>query len=161
MSNVTTATIDDLADLVRLNNLVQALHADLYPDFFKPRADETELEKMFSALLADQAHIVAVHRDGGLVKGYIWFEVQDLPQSALTFPSRRIYVHHISVTDTDRRRGIGADLIGWVEAYAASLGIRQMAVDHWLANSAAQSFFLRSGFSPVRIIMRKHLPTAD
>jgi hypothetical protein len=36
-----------------------------------------------------------------------------------------------------------------------------MAVDHWLANSAAQSFFLRSGFSPVRIIMRKHLPAPD
>jgi hypothetical protein len=49
----------------------------------------------------------------------------------------------------------------WAEEFAASPGIKQVALDHWLANSGAQMFFSRMGFSLLKVIMRKDLSAAD
>lgn len=150
-----------MTDLVALNAVAHALHAELYPDDFKQQADAAELAVMFNGLIADEAQVVAIYREGRAAKGYVWFEVQERVETPLTPRSRRLYIHHLSVDDTQRQRGIGTDLIRWAEAHAASLGIKQIAVDHWLSNGAARTFFSRKGFSPFRVIMRKYLTSCE
>jgi ribosomal protein S18 acetylase RimI-like enzyme len=107
--------------------------------------------------VADDAHAVAVHRESGQSQGYVWLEVQERPETALTPASKRIYVHHIVVADASRRRGVGSALMRWVEDHAASRGIGRIVLEHWAANETAQAFFTRSGFSPVKMVVRKDL----
>ena len=155
MSQVRVVSDEDVEDLVRLNRDVQALHATLYPNDFKQHADAEALRSLLIGLMADQAHVLAVHRNNGEAKGYVWFEVQERLETALTPAGRRIYIHHIAVSEAYRRRGVASELIQWAEEYGASKGIHQVLLDHWIANGTAQAFFTGCGFSPLRIIMRK------
>ena len=155
MSKVRLAETGDIEELVRLNGIVQALHARLHPELFKTQADPSELARLFSERIANALHVIAVYRDGDETKGYVWFELQDAPETAFTYSSKRIYIHHLSVTCSAQRQGIGRQLLDWVEAYAASRGIRQILVDHWAANAAADAFFSRSGYAPLRKILLK------
>src|SRR5690348_14613562 len=94
---VRLAGADDVEDILALNQQVLALHASLYPEDFKSRADPAELLALFARVMADHAHAVAVYGAPGEVEGYVWLEVQQRPETALTFSSTRIYVHHIVV----------------------------------------------------------------
>jgi ribosomal protein S18 acetylase RimI-like enzyme len=157
VSKVRRASGDDVQDIIELNQQVLSLHAALYPERFKPQADQAELLAMFTRFMADDAHVVAVHRDSGRAEGYVWLEVQERPETALTWSSRRIYIHHIVVADGARRQGIGSALMRWVEDHAATLGVGQIVLEHWAANEAAQTFFSRAGFSPIKSVVRKEL----
>jgi ribosomal protein S18 acetylase RimI-like enzyme len=157
VSTVTRATGEDIDELIELNQQVLRLHASLYPADFKQEADPAELRALFARTIADDAHAVAVHRESGRAQGYVWLEVQERPETALTPAAKRIYVHHIVVADASRRRGVGSALMRWVEDHAASRAIGRIVLEHWAANETAQAFFTRSGFSPVKLVVRKEL----
>jgi GNAT superfamily N-acetyltransferase len=155
VSKVRLASSEDVQDIIELNQQVLGLHAALYPERFKPHADPAELLAMFTWVMAEPAHLVAVYRDRGPVEGYVWLELQQRAETALTLPATRIYINHIVVADAARRRGIGSELMQWVDQHAASSGIRQIVLEHWAANDTAQRFFAHSGFAPVKMALRK------
>lgn len=140
LSKIKAATVDDVSDLVALNGSVHALHADLYPDDFKHQPDMGKLSAMFSGLLTTDAHVVAICREGFDAKGYVWFEIQERVETPLKPCSRCLYIHHLSVVPTDRRRGVATALINWAEDFAAGLGIRQIALDGAVRANAPLEF---------------------
>ena len=120
----------DINVIVRLNRDVQQLHADLEPAFFKSNTNHEEVAAFFAGKLALREPFRLADGDNG-PNGYVWFEVQERAETALTFPSKRIYIHHLSVRRRARRRGIASELMRQVEAEALAEGITSIALATW------------------------------
>ena len=155
--SVRVASAADLHDIVRLNRDAQQLHAELEPSFFKSNVNNKEVAAFFAAKLAlSENHIrLADSCDGP--NGYVWFEVQDRPETPLTLARKRIYIHHLSVQAGARRHGVASALLRQVEAEALAGGITNIALDTWAANGSARSFFEACGFAPFNFSLGKRL----
>jgi ribosomal protein S18 acetylase RimI-like enzyme len=147
------ATDADLDALVRLNQIVQSVHAELYPDDFLPTIDADGLR----ALLAPRLGNVAIAEMNGEPVGYMWCEVQTRPASPFSPARRRLYVHHLSVAPDARRNGVASALMAHAETHAEGEELDEIALSHWAANTGAAQFFAAHGFAPYQILMRKRL----
>lgn len=150
---IRVATDADLETLVRLNQVVQSVHADLYPDDFEPTVDADGLK----ALLATRLGNVAIAEINDEPVGYMWCEVQTRPASPFSLARRRLYVHHLSVMPNAHRSGIGSALMAHAEARAEGEELDEIALSHWAANTGAAQFFAAHGFAPYQLLLRKRL----
>ncbi|WP_454887275.1 N-acetyltransferase family protein [Sphingomonas oryzagri] len=147
----------DIPDLVRLNGVVQNLHAQLSPDIFRSDWAPSDLEAFWADRLDDQNSEVIIASLDNRAVGYIWFEVQTREQDALHLRRRRIYVHHIAVDESARGEGVGANLLDQAELEAERAGISNVVLDAWAANETAQGFFGARGYGPVNVGLGKSL----
>lgn len=150
---IRVATEADLDTLVQLNQVVQSVHAELYPDDFTATVDADGFKKFIAPRLAE----VAIAEVDSEPVGYIWFDIQSRPASPFSPATRRLYVHHLSVAPEARRRGVAAALMSHAEAYAESEQLDEVALSHWAANSGAHQFFTAQGFAPYLLLLRKKL----
>jgi diamine N-acetyltransferase len=141
--------------------VVQSLHAALHPDVFKQPVDPSPVRMFFAAQLDGPRSSIAIAESDHAPVGYVWFEIQALPETPFTFPRPRIYVHHISVIPEARRRGVATALMRFVEKRAASEGIEEIALHTWAANLAAQQFFGSQGYVPFNVVFRKKLASVS
>ena len=148
----------DASLLALLNRDVQRLHAALEPGVFKPHADDEEVAAFFAARLALPEHHMRIAEAAEGPKGYIWFEVQERPETPLKLAQKRIYIHHLSVQSDARRQGIASALLNHVTEEAAVRGIASVALDTWAANVSARSFFSARGFEPFNLSLGRRLP---
>jgi ribosomal protein S18 acetylase RimI-like enzyme len=155
---VRAASEADFDTLIWLNQIVQSLHAALYPGDFKRVIDPVAVRTLFATRLAAPEHVVGIAEADRVPVGYVWFEVQARPETAFN-PSRpRIYVHNISVAPGARRRGVATTLMSYVEQQAASKGIYEVVLDTWAENLEARRFFGSQGFAEFNVMLRKKLP---
>ncbi|CAN7553881.1 N-acetyltransferase family protein [Mesorhizobium sp. LjRoot246] len=154
---VKAASEEDLEALIRLNQVVQDLHAALYPDDFKQATDPLSVRRFFAARLVGPKRKIGIAKANHVPVGYVWFEVQARPETPFTLPRPRIYVHHISVVPDARRRGIATALMRHVEQQALSEGINEIALDTWVDNLDARQFFISQGFAVLNVALRKKL----
>jgi len=151
---VRLATPADLDAIVELNQVVQSVHAELYPEDFRPTAQADGLRDLLAPRLAN----VAIAEIDGVRVGYIWFEIQTRPANPFSPPLRRLFVHHLSVLRDFHRRGVASALMSHAEAFAEGEDIDEIALSHWTNNTAARQFFATQGFAPYQIYTRKKLP---
>jgi diamine N-acetyltransferase len=155
--SVRVASAADIDAIVRLNREVQQLHAELEPSFFKSNVDSEEVAAFFAAKLALSENHIRLADCGDGPNGYVWFEVQERPETPLTLARKCIYIHHLSVQGRARRHGIASALLRQVEAEALIRGITSIALDTWAANGSARSFFEARGFTPFNLSLGKRL----
>lgn len=154
---VRVATNADLDTLVRLNQVVQTVHAELYPADFHVTVDADGLK----ALLAPRLEAISIAELDSDQVGYIWFDVQTRSATPFSPPRKRLYVHHLSVAPEARRRGVARALMSHAEAHADAEALDEIALSHWAANTGAQEFFAAQGFEPYQVLMRKRRADAD
>jgi len=130
----------------------------LEPTFFKAAPDAEELIAFFAAKMSSPESHILIASIAAEPAGYVWFDVQDRPDTPLTLPRRRIYIHHLSVQAGARRQSLATMLMKHVEDKALALGIRTIALDTWAANSSARSFFSGRGFEPFNVSLNRQLP---
>ncbi len=154
---VRAASEADFDALVQLNQVVQSLHATLYPGDFKQVADPSAVRAFFASRLAAPKSGIGIAEADGAPIGYVCFEVQAQPETPFSPPRRRIYVHHISVAPDARRRGTPTALMRHVEHRAVSDHIDEIALDAWAMNLDALQFFGSQGFAAFNVMLRKKL----
>jgi ribosomal protein S18 acetylase RimI-like enzyme len=152
---VRTASEADLDALIQLNQVVQGLHAELYPDDFSRVTDASAVGAFFAARLVEPASAIGIAEADRAATGYVLFEIQARAETAFTLPRSRIYVHHIAVATDARRRGVATALMRHVEQRAALEGIDDIVLDTWAANVDAQRFFSTRGFATFKVLLRK------
>ncbi|WP_158004022.1 GNAT family N-acetyltransferase [Methylobacterium indicum] len=152
------AVAEDVSDLAILNRLVQEAHVRAEPAYFRADYRHEQVEGFFRRLLLAENFTVLLAKISDISIGYLWFETQVRPDNIFKFSLRRIYIHHIAVSEGAQRKGVGVALVRAVEAEAEARGIAHVAVDTWSFNANAQAFFQRLGFEPFNIAMRKVLP---
>lgn len=148
---VRLATPADLAVIVELNQVVQSVHAELYPDDFRPAVEADGLRTLLAPRLAN----IAIAELDGAPAGYIWFEIQTRPANAFSPALRRLFVHHLSVGRDFRRQGVASALMAHAEAFAEGEDINEIALSYWANNAVARQFFAAQGFAPYQVYVRK------
>jgi ribosomal protein S18 acetylase RimI-like enzyme len=155
--DIRTADPSDVKALVRLNRQVQSLHAALYPNDFKANVDDDELSEFILATMDQYGNRIAIAEIAGNAVGYVWFEVRNRPETALTFAKRTVFLQQICISSDNRRQKIGSALMRHVEQFATKENADEIILGAWSSNETARSFFPSCGFEAFTILLRKHL----
>jgi GNAT superfamily N-acetyltransferase len=146
------ASAADAATLAALNTHVQSWHAAEYPDVFFDRPDPEGLMQWFADRLADPA--CTAFLVGDPPSGYAFCSLQSREASVFSPAIRRLMVDHIGVAPEARRQGHGRRLLEAARDLARDLGVDEILLDTWEANTEAHAFFRAAGFSPRRMLFR-------
>jgi ribosomal protein S18 acetylase RimI-like enzyme len=146
------AGAEDAATLAALNSHVQFWHAAQYPDVFFARPDPQGLVQWFADRLADPA--CTAFLAGDPPAGYALCSLQTREASVFSPAIRRLMVDHIGVAPEARRQGHGHRLLEAARGLGRELGVDEILLDTWEANTEAQAFFRAAGFSPRRMLFR-------
>jgi ribosomal protein S18 acetylase RimI-like enzyme len=143
---VRKAAVDDAEVIAALNEHVQAVHATLLPEIFKPVGASTLTAADARAFLDKPDTLALLATSGGEAVGYAYAEVRRRPETAFAFAHDEVYLHYISVAAGSRRRGVGTALVNALSHHGAGLGITRLVLDVWTVNEPARAFFKAHGF---------------
>src|SRR6516164_2999318 len=104
---VRKATPTDAEALSSLNSDVQTIHWSALPAQFKPPGPETFPPTAAAALLARPENLVFIAEVNSLPVGYAYAEVIYRPETSFRYSDDLVYLHHISVRPSHRKRGLG------------------------------------------------------
>jgi len=76
--------------LIQLNQTVQSVHAELYPEDFRRVVDLSSVRTFFTSRLGDPRSVIGIAAAEGVPVGYVWFDVQVRPETASNPPRSRI-----------------------------------------------------------------------
>ena len=144
--NIRIAESRDKDLLAQLNEEVQALHAEMYPELFRPYVKE-QATALFEWALQQPSYHHFIAFEGDLPVGYMQVERRQYG-NALRKEVLVLYIHHLCVVKTHQHRGIGRCLLDHARAFAQAQGIRRMELDVWSRNARAKRAFQKYGFAP-------------
>jgi ribosomal protein S18 acetylase RimI-like enzyme len=146
------ASVADAAILADLNTHVQAWHAAHYPEVFFAAPDRQGLVDWFAERLADPA--CTAFLVGDPPAGYALCSFQQRAGNVFSPPVQRLMIDHVGVAPKARRLGHGRSLLEAARGLARDLGVDEILLDTWEANTEAHAFFRAMGFSPRRMLFR-------
>ena len=140
------ATVGDQVALAELNAVVQQMHHDVAPEWFKPPDLAPAIDFFREALRSDALRIFVAEVDG-VVRGYALARLQQRPETALTYGGLVVELDQICVDPAYRGRGLGRQLIDQVRSLATDVGATHMQLTVWEFNRHAREVFERAGFA--------------
>jgi len=132
--------------IAKLNFFVQKMHYEAHPNIFKSCPKNEEIKAFFEQILDNQKNFIFLAYLKDFPVGYLWAQIQEIPETLFTYSKRRIHIHHISVDEKYRRKGIGASLLNKVKKLSTERDIPDIAVDTWVFNNDANHFIRSQGF---------------
>lgn len=131
--------------IAKLNEPVQNLHHNLYPEKFK-KFNSDEVTKYFNEVINNKNHHFIVCSIENEAVGYIWFEEIKRSETAFSNPSHYVYINQVSVNDNQRGKGVGKKLFNEVLKFAKEKEIRRIGLDYWVKNTVAKQIYNKLGF---------------
>ena len=150
---IVKATMNKVHDVVFLNAHVQKIHHDTHPDVFKPVSNGQSILGFFSYMFAQGSNTFLVAYIDSVPVGYVWYAMEEKPDSPMKYCRKQIYIHQIVVHEHYRRRNIGKALFSEIEKFAEEQGISHFELDSWSFNTVAHKFFNSIGFETYNIHM--------
>ena len=130
-----------------LNNEVQGIHARAFPHIFKPPTKNSFSTSEVVELMHKPRTVIYVAESNGSIVGYAYAEIRQYPEDSIQYSQNVIYLHHISVRQSSRRKGVGQALIQALMRLARERKISIVMLDVWSFNTDAREFFKKQGFS--------------
>lgn len=153
------AELDEAEQVADLNRLVQQLHYEQRPDWFKPPNSSAFLPVVRSWLSSDSTAVfVAQDVDGDLL-GYSVAVQHERPDNALIHGAAFVELDQVVVVPSARREGVGRSLCTAVLDWAKARGVDRVELSTWDFNHAAQQTFEGLGFTPT--VRRMSLPITE
>ncbi|GAM45687.1 hypothetical protein NSK11_contig00022-0055 [Nocardia seriolae] len=146
----------DVDALAGLGMALHQLHVDDRPDVFRA-VDLSALREFFRSQMVDGMHVLLASI-GPEAVGYLLAEHRRREADAFRQELSILYIHHLAVSPSARRNGIGGRLIDAAAAAARELKASGLRLDAWQFNTAAHDFFRAHGFSPMNVIFERDLP---
>lgn len=146
-------------DIPRINELrrqVSELHAAGRPDVFKPGFCQELRDRAYTLLRGEKSDILVAERDG-VICGIASIEYLHRLESPYCHPRDVYYVTEFGVDEAYRRRGVGRELMDFMEADARAKGFPRIELDMWAFNQTAQAFYEALGFRTMRLFMERDL----
>ena len=147
---------NDYELVARLNKYVHDLHTNLYPDIFKPYNFQ-EVKAFFQGIIHRDEFIFLQLEDEGKPLGYAWIELRNLPENAFKKAYKSVYVHQISIVDSQRRKGYATMLMDRITDLAKENGINRIELDYWFNNKIARDFYKKNEFVKYREFVYKEM----
>lgn len=116
------------------------------------------LEDELSSSAEDPTSCLLVAESDSKVVGVVGAHLQPRPTEGMTrYDGSIVYIGDLTVTASDRRRGVGVLLMEQLEKWARDRGAATVTLNVHDRNSAAKALYLRQGFRAVHVQMRKDL----
>lgn len=131
--------------IATLNEPVQNLHHELYPDMFKPYEFQA-VHDYFNNVVSKENHHFIVCEENEVALGYVWFEEVVREETAFSSSKHYIYIHQISVNEASRGKGVGKLLFTPIMELAKEKHIKRIGLDYWVRNSSAKQIYEKLGF---------------
>lgn len=141
--------IKEFKQIAGLVEEVQNLHANLFPNVYKPfeyKGIETAMEAMFS----NGNCRVFIAKLNTETIGYMMLLINEIPESAFHYSFKIIHIDQIAVAEKHQRNGVGEILMQKAETIGKELNIHRIELDHLYDNAKAAKFFQQKGFIPYR-----------
>ncbi|MEM9654432.1 MAG: GNAT family N-acetyltransferase [Actinomycetota bacterium] len=135
-------------EIASLNGVVQQLHYERRPDWFKP-PDATSFLPVVRAWLASETTTVFVATDdSGKLVGYSVGVRHERPDNALVHGATFVELDQVVVVPAARRQGVGRSLCTAVIDWAEAAEVDRVELSTWAFNHTAYRAFEGLGFSP-------------
>lgn len=154
------AEVGDALKVAELNEVVQALHYQERPDWFKEPDAASLLPSVYEWLQSPSGHVLVAESDAKLL-GYVLGTSDERPDTALKYGLITVELDQIAVEPQARRRGIGTALCQGVIEWATGIGAAQVELGTWAFNKPAHRVFQSAGFTPTIQRMSLTLPQSD
>jgi diamine N-acetyltransferase len=142
------ATVSDAPALVALNQSVQDMHADAFPERFRRDAPEETVEHAFGAMIqAPSSYWLVAEEDQPVA--FLSAEFRERDESWCLVRHRVCYLAGIVVAPRFRRRGIARALLDELRREAYARDVTSIELDVWVVNEQARQVFTRLGFRGV------------
>ncbi|MFJ7930612.1 GNAT family N-acetyltransferase [Peribacillus sp. NPDC096448] len=135
--------------IAKLNRNVHNLHAKLYPKYFK-EYNYNAMKETFKSLVKNNSFVFLVIKDHEVPIGYAWIEIKNYPESAFKNEYKSVYVHQLSIVESQANKGYGKKLMNEVYEIAKKNDIDLIELDYWFENIAAKEFYKKQNFKKYR-----------
>jgi ribosomal protein S18 acetylase RimI-like enzyme len=143
--NIRKATISDVPLLVALNQSIQDLHAQAFPERFRRNPPRETVERAFGAMIqASSSYWLVAEEDEPIA--FLIAEFREREESWCVVAHRVCYLAGIVVAPAFRQRGIARALLEELKREAAARGVPQIELDVWAFNAEARQAFASLGF---------------
>jgi ribosomal protein S18 acetylase RimI-like enzyme len=136
---------DQISRLIDDSSKINFSDYDLGSDYGKEKAAKAE-----EYMKTGAATIFAAHEEDVLV-GWVWSHPIE------RFNKTRLHIAEIAIDERFRGKGLGSELLSFVENYAAENGFEEMDLMVTAENDAAVEFYKKDGFEAERYLMKKVL----
>ncbi|QDU26840.1 putative acetyltransferase [Anatilimnocola aggregata] len=151
------ATVSDAPALAALNQGMQEMHAQAFPDRFRRDTPAETMERAVAAMIQSPSSYWLVAEEDRPV-AFLSAEFRDREESWCLVPHRICYLAGIMVSPRFRRQGIARLLLAELKREAEARGANWIDLDIWAFNEQAREAFASLGF---RTVMEKMMLAAD
>lgn len=141
---------------LRQVDLPDGLNAELFAVIkeLRPHLDLQEFKRLVTLANAADGYRLVISEDAGRIVGVIGYRIlHDLVDGS------HLYVDDLVTTRANRSRGVGAELLKFVEAESRRLGFQTMRLCARLVNLDGQRFYEREGWEKISYSFRKKVPS--
>ncbi|MED3855392.1 GNAT family N-acetyltransferase [Priestia megaterium] len=156
MKNLNISRTNSYQAIARLNKTVHELHVSLYPKYFKKYNYES-IREFFRRIINHSKFIFLLLEDEEKEIGYAWIEIKDYPPNVFKNAYRSLYVHQISIVETQRKKGYGSKLMNYIYELAKEKKIDIIELEYWFQNERAKGFYKKHGFTKYKEFVYKEL----
>lgn len=139
----------DYRILAKLNEGVQNLHAELFPEQFKIHNID-EVTEFFKEIVNKPNHMFLLIQDEDDFVGYAWIEMKHSLETPFKKAFRTVYVHQINIVEEKQNRGYGSFIIHKIASFARDQQMNRIELDYWTDNRIAKNFYEKLGFKQFR-----------
>ncbi len=146
-------------DLPRVNELrcqVNELHSAGRPDIFRAGFCRELQERAYTLRCGEDSDVIVAERDG-VVCGMALVEYLHREESPYCCAREIYHIIEFGVDEAFRRRGVGRELMDFLEAEARKKGFSGIELDMWTFNEEARKFYEAVGFKTFRLFMERKL----
>jgi diamine N-acetyltransferase len=146
----------DYKKIAVLNEAVQKVHVEAYPDYFKEYKYE-EIKEFFKDIIPEPHHIFLILEDEGEAIGYAWVETKHYPENPFKKAYSSLLVHQLSIDANARRKGYGSFFMKEIICFAKKFNLHKIELDYWRDNKMAKDFYQKQGFTIFREYVYKEI----
>ena len=146
----------DFEIVAKLNKYVHDLHANLYPEYFKEYNLE-EIKAFFQKIIDKEEFTFLLMEENDQPLGYAWIEFRNYPESIFKKAYKTVYVHQISISQNQRKKGYGSKFMDEITDIAKENGINKIELDYWFDNEIAKKFYKKKGYVKYREFVYKDI----
>lgn len=144
---------EDAHRLIPLLQDLHALHVAHQPDRYLAAPDDAALTRWLTEWLSETSVTArAAVSPQGSVMGYMIYGIEHRPALPVRQAETRAMLHHIAVSESWRRMGVGSALIADLKRAVAAQGIQIVATTYAPFNSASAALMARMGLKPVNVM---------
>jgi GNAT superfamily N-acetyltransferase len=143
--SITIVELKDANIITILNETVQNLHYEKYPEYFKAY-DYQAIRKAIEELLTQDNWYSYVAYDDNKPIGYILFYVKEYKENPFRYSYKGIHIDQLSVIKEYQNKGIGSLLMKKAEDKGKDNNVSQIELTYWEKNTEAKEFYEKKGF---------------